>query len=251
MKLLVCLLLFCLFGNVAFAQNPPKIKKFINEIVTEPNIVYQDSANKNTLSMLQNALMNNKRHIFYKFKKDSVIYTDNTNIKIPMLRSKATAIVLDEMHSLAHYIDSTFKGHTLKSGERPIIPEQKGSRMLPMLEDSLILSDRDIAYAYKEIAKVSKHKWENGLFENSRVIPNDTITKVFADWARRGWSEMYRKGINKFYTIGMPVFLRNHTYCLFYYDYSCGGLCGYGDFAIYKKENGKWTYWGRISSWIS
>jgi uncharacterized protein YjcR len=251
MKYLIAIIV-CLISKIALAQNYPEAKKFINEVITEKNIIYQDSASRNVLSMMQDALKNNKKHIFYKLKKDSVLLIDDTGVKMPMLRSKATPIVLKEMHSIIQNIDSTIKkNNMLGSKAMPIVPKQKHSRMLPIVEDSLTFSEQEIAHAYKEIAKVSKHKWDNGLFENSKLIPTDTVKKVFADRKLLGWQYMYSKGINKIYSFGMPVFLRNDTYCLFYYDYGCDYLCGYGEFAIYKKDNGKWTYWGRISSWIS
>ncbi len=252
MKQSIVVIIVCLICKIAVAQNYPEAKKFINEVITEKNIIYQDSASRNVLSMMQEVLKHNERHVFYKFKKDSVFYTDSTGVKTPMLRSKATTIVYKEMHNMIYYVDSMVKrNNILGSQAMPIVPKQKQSRMLPLLEDSLTFSDQEIAYVYRELARLSKHKWDAGLLENSQMIPTDTITKVFADLKLGGWEYLYNKGIKKNYTFGTPVFLRNNTYCIFYYGYGCGGLCGYGDFAVYKKENGKWTYWGSITSWIS
>ncbi len=53
------------------------------------------------------------------------------------------------------------------------------------------------------------------------------------------------------YHIVPPIFLRKGTVCLFYYDYFCGGLCGQGILAVYKKENNSWKYWYEIYNWVS
>lgn len=251
MRYFISFIFFLLIGSIASAQNYPKAKEFINQVIEERSIVYQDSAGRDVLAMVKEALANNKRHTFYSFKKDSVFYTDSTRILIPMLRSKARAIVSEDMRKTITYVESSVKKTLPATQPTQIVPKPKRSRMFPMVEDSVTFSDQEIAYLYEEIAKFSKHKWDNELLENSKVVPTDTVRKVFADWKLRGWNYLYNKGIHKYYTFSVPIFFRNDTYCLFYYDYGCGDLCGYGELAIYKKENNIWTYWGRISSWIS
>ena len=48
------------------------------------------------------------------------------------------------------------------------------------------------------------------------------------------------------YQIMKPIFLRNHTISLVYYEYKCGGLCGHGELSILIKKDGKWDYWDDI-----
>ncbi len=37
----------------------------------------------------------------------------------------------------------------------------------------------------------------------------------------------------------------------FYWDYCCGGLCGYGSLAFYKKEGGIWKQYMVLFDWTS
>lgn len=45
------------------------------------------------------------------------------------------------------------------------------------------------------------------------------------------------------YEVMEPVFIRNYTVCFAYYDYACGGLCGFGELSIWVKKEGKWVRW--------
>jgi len=222
MKPFLYLIIFSLIGNIACAQNDLKTKKLINEIINEKGIVYQDSIGGFAIRIMHEGLWYKQSHVFYKESADSVIYTDTTGKRTPMSRARATPLVL----------------------------KFNNGRMRPVALDSMTMSVKEIAYINAEIDKMKDHKWDKGLFENSQIIPTDTVTAIFKN-SKRGWSYMYKKGINKFYTISKPILLHKGAFCLLYYGYSCGGLCGYGELALYKKENGKWVHWVAISSWIS
>ena len=222
MKNIICVAMLCLACNLAHAQNDPKSKEIINEIIKEKSIIYQDSIGKFAIKIMHEGLWYPQSHMFYKESADSVIYTNASGKQVPMSRTEATPLVLKE----------------------------KGGRMRPVRLDSMVISVEEMKYVNAEIDKMSTHKWDKGLLENSQMITTDTVNAIFKD-RKRSWSYMYKIGINKFYTFAKPISLHNGRFCLFYHAYSCGGLCGYGEFALYKKENGQWVRWTSISAWIS
>ncbi|MFD0751203.1 hypothetical protein ACFQZS_13715 [Mucilaginibacter calamicampi] len=229
MKYLFIIAFAFVFNLPAFCQRSVKEKEFINQVIADHNITYQDAVSNAGESMLRDVLKRSKSFFVYKFKEDSVIYVDSMGTKTRMLRSIAQPIILSEMS----------KGRFTRS------------RLMPIVDDSLMLSDSEIAYTLEQFEKTNNSKWSKALIEGAKQITKDTINSVFKDPRIDGWAYMYKKGINKFYSFSTPVFIRNDIYCIFYSDNSCGDLCGSGKLAIYKNENGKWTYWGTISSWIS
>ncbi|MFD2873827.1 hypothetical protein ACFS5N_15180 [Mucilaginibacter ximonensis] len=199
-------------------------KRIINQIITDKDIVYQDSIGRFAIHIMHEGLWYPQSHMFYKESADSVIFTENgTGKPTAMSRAKGNSLVFKD----------------------------KGGRMRPVGLDSMVMSVAEMKYVNDEIDKMVNYKWYDHLFLDSRMISTDTVNAVFKDWKGRGWNYMYKMGIHKLYTFSKPILLRNGTFCLFYYGYSCGGLCGYGEFALYKNENGKWVRWVAISSWIS
>ena len=53
------------------------------------------------------------------------------------------------------------------------------------------------------------------------------------------------------YHLVPPLLFHNCEYCLFYYDYSCGLLCGQGELIIFRKEETGWKRWKTLVNWIS
>jgi hypothetical protein len=117
--------------------------------------------------------------------------------------------------------------------------------------DSLTLTKQEKEFIIKELKKqTSEAFWDSIHIPNSLVITTDTITAIFKD-RERGWKyfrEKYGSSINSF---TMPVFFRKKQLCAFYYDSHCGGLCGDGVLAIYRKEKGHWVMWFVLYEWIS
>jgi hypothetical protein len=51
-------------------------------------------------------------------------------------------------------------------------------------------------------------------------------------------------GYYSLYSLRKPIFLRDNSLCVFYYNYRCGDLCGAMEFAIYKRdESTNWKKW--------
>ena len=93
-------------------------------------------------------------------------------------------------------------------------------------------------------------KWTKEHFKNIKIISSDTINAIFKDNAK--WWTYFNKHIGQsFNTFSVPIFLRNDTYCLFYSDHHCGGLCGGGNLTLYKKQDNKWKVVKSYCDWIS
>jgi hypothetical protein len=93
-------------------------------------------------------------------------------------------------------------------------------------------------------------KWTKESLGNIRLMSSDTINAIFKDHSK--WWTYFNKHVGpSFNTYSIPIFLRNDTYCLFYSDHQCGGLCGEGNLTLYKKQNDKWTVVKSYCDWIS
>ncbi len=93
-------------------------------------------------------------------------------------------------------------------------------------------------------------KWTVKMFSNIRIISNDTINNIFKDRSK-WWTYFYKNYGRSFKTFSVPFFFRNDTYCLFYSDNSCGGLCGEGRLILYQKVNNKWIEIKSYCNWVS
>lgn len=92
--------------------------------------------------------------------------------------------------------------------------------------------------------------WPDQLAYNIKDILLDTVNYIFQDH-KKGWKYFHKYYGRGFYSLIKPVFLRNATYCLFYYEYRCGSECSEGVLAMYRKEKGIWKHYITIYDWIS
>jgi hypothetical protein len=244
MKHIFYIIICCLLSNTTLAQNTAKAIKFINEVVSDENISYQDSVDWGMRAFMHRALSTTR--VLFKFRDDSVDYEYKNGAKKRMSKSEATSLLIKQM---------------------PVIKD----RMNLIIADSLVLSDAEITYANDQIANMRNYKWKSNLLPHSKLLLADSLSAL-----QRRWSDLRRKPLadlskkerekwmNKlfeksdkeftaFHKFSAPIFLRNDTYCLFYYGNDCINTinwgCNSGNFMVYKKQNGKWKQWGYISHW--
>jgi hypothetical protein len=252
MKYVFNIAVFCLIGHFAFAQNNLNATKFIDDFVVEKNthdvlfiskmlgssnapsktdvrkdLYYQDSIGMEAITNMRKDLQHHT-NVFRGIRQDSVVYVNS--------EGKRSVLAMDDANALALNTDP-----------------QKGShfRIERIEADSLVITEKERTYLYAEIKKMEHYSWGKGQFTNLSLITADTIKKTFANVRNDGWNTLNKKGIYKIYTFSIPIFLRNDTFCFFYYGYGCGWLCGEGQFAVYKKEKGKWVKFTTLSSWVS
>lgn len=117
--------------------------------------------------------------------------------------------------------------------------------------DTLHFTRSEIIEIEKQ-AKTPKIKnWTKDLLKQATLVNHDTIKNIFADFKNKHWRYFRKNYGSSFNTYSAPIFLRNYTYCLFYFSNSCGGLCGGGSMVLYKKENGEWKSVDKYCMWIS
>lgn len=117
--------------------------------------------------------------------------------------------------------------------------------------DTINFSKSELDQILKEAKNPQIKEWKDSYFENGKVINNDTIKDIFKENSNKGWSYFYKKFGDGIKTISAPIFLRNYNYCLIYFEYDCGKLCGHGSLNLFKKENGKWKIIKTYCPWIS
>jgi hypothetical protein len=118
-----------------------------------------------------------------------------------------------------------------------------------LLADTGLYTKEELSFIKgKKFPSISK--WAEELFRNVKLVSNDTIEAIFKDRSK-GWAYYYKHFGHGFSTFSVPIFLRNDSYCLFYSDYHCGGLCGRGTLTLYRKENNKWVGVKSYCNWIS
>ncbi len=227
MKSYISTLFILSFIKVAYSQNRLQEKGFIRQVVARKNIVYRDSLSQASADYLHHHLKYANELAFARYDADSVVYIDSAEHETRMLKSKAMPLILgtEKMGSIS-------------------------ARLVPIIRDTIILSSHEIAFIISGFEKDNKRKWDKDLLPEARQINADTIRAVFEDriW---GWQKMHNKGVSSIYTFGPPVFIRGGKYCIFYSDNTCGYRCGSGKLAIYRIENGKWTFWADITTWVS
>ncbi|MDX1937857.1 MAG: hypothetical protein SFU21_12115 [Flavihumibacter sp.] len=117
--------------------------------------------------------------------------------------------------------------------------------------DSLVLSTKEKKYIINKLERASDISlWDQFNFPHSFTISQDTVTAIFKD-INRGWNYFRNTYGSSFNSFTIPIFFRDNKLCAFYYDNSCGGLCGEGVFAIYRQENKHWVRWFTIYEWVS
>ncbi len=247
MKYFIISFLLCLPALVS-AQASQKDKNFINEVITQkertkeqslneylgidkasppalPRLkhLYEDSVGRSAINNLNTAMKTYNRNVFYSIRNDSVTYIDSLGKRMIIAKS------------------ATYRLNTLNKW-----------RLEGIVSDSIVITDQERVYINSEIDKMQPgHLWGKGFLGDAERVSDPAIKKITSNTKGDPWHELRGKGFDKSYYFSVPIYLRNDTYCLFYYGYSCGWRCGYGEVAIYKQVNGKWTHWSKLTSWQS
>jgi hypothetical protein len=116
---------------------------------------------------------------------------------------------------------------------------------------SLRLTDAEIQYVNVQIGLQTQFAWKPGLVKRSTVIYEDSLKAIFKGNILTGWNYFHQHYGKSYHRFSKPIFLRNSSVCFFYFENSCGGLCGRGLFNIYIKRKGVWVMAYSISDWAS
>jgi len=119
-----------------------------------------------------------------------------------------------------------------------------------LLKDTANFTKEELVLIEKQAKHPPVARWTNALVPGTRIISSDTVTAAFNNLSN-GWPYVYKHIGHVLYAYSAPVFIRNYTYCLFYAHFTCGGLCGEGHLALYKKEGNTWKEVKTYCDWIS
>ena len=85
------------------------------------------------------------------------------------------------------------------------------------------------------------------------LITNSDVKRMFHDSIEGGWDLFHTKYPNaiSIHTLSRVGFNKDKTAALVYYTYSCGGLCGQGQYVLLGKHDGQWKIEKESMTWIS
>lgn len=85
------------------------------------------------------------------------------------------------------------------------------------------------------------------------LITNSDVKRMFHDSIDGGWDLFHAKYPNatSINTLSRVGFNKDRTDALVYYTYSCGGLCGQGQYVLLGKHDGQWKIEKESMTWIS
>lgn len=113
----------------------------------------------------------------------------------------------------------------------------------------MVLSAKDKCIINQQIDELAAQKLPKKILPELEVLHPDTL-KSFGPW-HTFWQTAHNKGVNGYYTFSRPIFFNNGKYCVFFWNFNCGNLCGYGDILIYRKTKLGWKKHIVLSNWIS
>ncbi len=114
----------------------------------------------------------------------------------------------------------------------------------------LVLNAQEQSGLEKAMLEMAGGKWVDGLLPGSEIINQTTINSILGDKGH-GWSSFQASYGTEYYSISRPMFLKGGTFCIFYYDYTCGAVCAEGELAVFKKVTSVWQKWRVLSKWKS
>ena len=111
-------------------------------------------------------------------------------------------------------------------------------------KDCIVNLKNDNFFTSEEIQYIKRKNNRPDIKEWSKEILNEK-SKITKNELRKYWT---------YCQYSSPIFLRNFTYCIFYFEEHCGdGICGDYGLTLYKKSNNQWvaikTYCG--AKWIN
>ena len=114
--------------------------------------------------------------------------------------------------------------------------ENNPDNIKTILPEKIIFTEKEMKYVSEEIEKNNNNGWVKNKVVDAQFIARDTI-------------ESYLSKKSSFYiyhSFSKPIFLRNNSICIFYFDETEGGKL-----ATFVKVNGSWKYFAELYSWIS
>ena len=113
----------------------------------------------------------------------------------------------------------------------------------------LLLSQRDKKYINQQIEKLHEQNLPRKVLLQLECTEPDTSRNFKLE--HLFWEKAYGKGIYGYYAFSTPIFFDEGKYCVFYWSFSCRGLCGYGTISVYRKTKSGWEEYLQLTNWTS
>ncbi|MNK69660.1 hypothetical protein D3C87_890530 [compost metagenome] len=117
-------------------------------------------------------------------------------------------------------------------------------------EAMLILTKVEKERIYNEIGKLNQRFVDKDLLKKSCFLPKEKLDLILKDQVG-GWADFYKKYGKGYYSFSKPIFIRDNSICIFFFNYTCGVLCAKGELTVYKKSGKKWVKWFILNDYIS
>ena len=119
-----------------------------------------------------------------------------------------------------------------------------------MKKGNFSFSDEEINHISLKTKENQLGKWSSEILPNMTFVDGKKVTEIFEDKSK-GW-KYFQENVNEnFFTFSAPIFFRNNSYCLFYFDERCGELCGHGIVMLFEKKESKWVAIGSYCEWTT
>jgi hypothetical protein len=122
----------------------------------------------------------------------------------------------------------------------------------------LTLSSTDRRKLANAVNSAARLKWDDSLFDNSRIISVDSLWQYISR-RNREVSELIRTDLAtgdnmrhanakrvsycSVFQFSKPIFLKGQAIVIFYFRRLCGGECGIEDLSVYKLKEGVYRRW--------
>jgi len=117
-------------------------------------------------------------------------------------------------------------------------------------EAMLILTKVDKEHIYNELRKLNQRFVDKGLLRKSCFLPKEKLDLILKD-PFSGWADFYKKYGKGYYSFSKPIFIRDNSICIFFFNFDCGVLCAKGELSVYKKSGNKWVKWFILNEFVS
>jgi hypothetical protein len=117
-----------------------------------------------------------------------------------------------------------------------------------IIKDSLTITVSERKMILEELASVGNHRWGSNLFSKSLLIRAEEADSIVKRISKTKDSLMV-KLCTEIYTFSKPIFFRNDSLCIFYFDRS-SVLMREGGCWLYKKEKNEWKKYFQIYIWF-
>jgi hypothetical protein len=117
------------------------------------------------------------------------------------------------------------------------------------------LSRKEKRYLDSNINKLYSIRWKDSLFENSRMIPNDSMwahidrrNREFSKFARVATTEAINLVNNRVtfcntFQFSCPIYFRDRSIFIVFFIRLCGNECGVEELAFYRLEEDMYKKW--------